>query len=347
MLAAVLHDQNDLRVEEVRVPEIASDEVLLRCRAVAICGTDQRIYRFGHKRLPSGTKRILGHELAGEVAEVGEDVAHVRAGMRVAVAPNFGCGTCRMCLRGWFHLCPDYGAIGLTVDGGLAEYVRIPRIALQQGCLLEIPTALSFEEAALNEPFACVYNGYARCPVEPGETALIVGAGPIGLMLVQMARLAGAAAVLVANRSRPRLEPARQAGADHTIHTGEEDLVEAVMKLTAGRGVDVVFVACPAPEVQEQALELVADHGRVNLFGGLPKGREHVTINANLIHYKEATVTGSHGCCTYHCQKALDLQGSGRVDLKPLITNVFGLAEADQAMATALEGKGLKTVVTP
>lgn len=347
MLAAVLHDQNDLRVEEVPVPEIDGREVLLRCRAVAICGTDQRIYRFGHKRLPSGTKRILGHELAGEVAEVGGGVTHLREGIRVAVAPNFGCGMCRMCLRGWFHLCRDYGAIGLTVDGGLAEYVRIPGIALRQGCLLEMPASLSFEEAALNEPFACVYNGHLRCPVQPGETVLIVGAGPIGLMHVQMARLAGAAAVIVANRSLPRLEPARQAGAHDTVYTGEEDLAEAVMRLTEGRGVDVVFVACPAPEVQEQALELVADHGRVNFFGGLPEGREHVTINANLIHYKEATVTGSHGCCTYHCQKALELQGSGRIDLKPLITGVFGLAEAGQAMAAALEGKGLKTVVAP
>ena len=127
MLAAVLHNQDDLRIEEVPVPEIADDEALLRCRAVAICGTDQRIYRFGHKRLPSGTKRILGHELAGEIAQLGNAVTHLTTGMRVAVAPNFGCGTCPMCLRGWFHMCPDYGAIGLTADGAYSPVVPFRR----------------------------------------------------------------------------------------------------------------------------------------------------------------------------------------------------------------------------
>jgi len=142
MLAAVLHDQEDLRVQEVPTPCISEDEVLLRCRAVSICGTDLRIYRVGHSRLPPRTRRILGHELAGEIAEVGRNVQDLAEGMRVAVAPNFGCGSCRMCRRGWFHLCPEYGAIGLTVDGGMAEYVRIPKIAVQQGCLLEMPADL-------------------------------------------------------------------------------------------------------------------------------------------------------------------------------------------------------------
>jgi L-iditol 2-dehydrogenase len=347
LLAAVLHNQNDIRVEEAPTPAIGDDEALLRCRAVAICGTDMRIYGFGHSRLPSGTKRILGHELAGEIVKIGKNVEGIKEGMRAAVAPNFGCGICRMCQRGWFHLCPDYGAIGLTIDGGMAEYVRIPKIALQQGCLLEMYEGLSFEEAAVNEPFGCVYNGYARCPTKPGDVVLIVGAGPIGIMHIKMSCLAGASKVIIADTLASRLELARKLGADETLDTSKQDLKSAVMKLSNRHGADIIITACPSPQVQEQVLDVAADHAWINFFGGLPKGQELIKFNSNLVHYKELTITGSHGCSTYHCQKALELQGSKAVDLKPLITNVFELCQAEQALASALEGKGLKTVIRP
>ncbi len=347
MLAAVLYDQEDLRIEQIPDPEIGDGEVLLRSRAVSICGTDMRIYRFGHRRLEPGAHRVLGHELAGEVVRVGPGADGPAEGTRVAVAPNFGCGGCRMCQRGWYHLCPDYGAIGLTVDGGLAEFVRVPAVAVQQGCLLEMPEGLSFAQAAVNEPFACVYNGYERCQTRPGDVVVIVGAGPIGIMHIQMSRLAGASKIIIADLVAARLELAGRLGADETVDTTACDLVEAVMDLTDGAGADVVITACPAPDVQPQALELAADHARINFFGGLPQGAEKVTLDSNLIHYKELTVTGSHGCCTWHCRKALELQGSGAVDLRPLITNVFELAKADEAMAAALAGVGLKTVVHP
>lgn len=347
MLAAVLYNQNDLRIEDVPRPEISDDEVLLRSRAASICGTDMRIYRHGHSRLPANTKRILGHEMAGEVAEVGKNLKNIKEGMRIALAPNFGCGMCRMCQRGWFHLCSQYGAIGLTVDGGFAEYVRVPKIALQQGCLLEMAEDLSFEEAALNEPFACVYNGFERCPVELGDVVLIVGAGPIGAMHILLARLAGASKILVADVVADRLDMAKKLGADATINSAEQDLRETVMKLTDGYGADYISTACPAPQVQEQVMEIAADHARINFFGGLPKGKEYINFNSNLVHYKELTVTGSHGCCTYHCQKTLELQNSKVIDLKPLVGNVFSLSEMDKALEAAMAGEGLKTVVKP
>ncbi len=347
MLAAVLHNQNDLRIEDVRCPEISDDEVLLRSRAASICGTDMRIYRYGHSRLPAKTKRILGHEMAGEVVKTGKNVKGLKEGMRVAVAPNFGCGMCRMCQRGWFHLCAEYGAIGLTVDGGFAEYVRVPKIALQQGCLLQMSEDLSFEQAALNEPFACVYNGFERCRLEIGDIVLIVGSGPIGVMHILLARLAGASKIVVADVVACRLDLAGKLGADATINSKEQNLKEAVMELTDGDGADYIVTACPAPQVQEQVMEIAAEHARINFFGGLPKGEEHISFNSNLVHYKELTVTGSHGCCTYHCQKTLELQNSKAIDLKPLITNVFNLSEIDKAFEAAMAGKGLKTVVKP
>ena len=347
MLAAVLHGSRDLRVQEVPTPAISDEEVLLRCKAVSICGTDMRILRFGHSRLPANNRRILGHELAGEVAEVGAEVKGIRKGMRVAVAPNFGCGTCRMCQQGWFHLCGDYGAIGLTTDGGMAEYVRIPKLALQQGCLLDMSGGLSFEEAAVNEPFACVYNGHTRCPTKPGDVVLIVGAGPIGVMQIQMCRLAGASKIIVADLVAGRLELAMRLGADAAVDTSKEDLVAKVMELTDNHGADVINTPCPDPHVQEQTVELAAEHAWINFFGGLPKDREHITFNSNLIHYKELTITGSHGCCTYHCRKALELQGSKAVELKCVISDVFELSKANEAMAHAMAGKGLKTVIKP
>ena len=347
MQAAVFSGTQVLEIEEVLTPEISDDEVLLRCRAVSICGTDMRIFRFGHSRLPAGTRRILGHELAGEVARVGHAVEGIVEGLRVAVAPNFGCGECPMCRRGWFHMCPDYGAIGLTVDGGMAAFVRVPAIAVRQGCLLPMSDGLSFEQAALNEPLACVVNGQKRCPVREGDTVLVVGAGPIGLMHVLMSRQAGAGRVLVVDLVADRLRRAEALGADGVIDSGRDDLVEAVLAITEGHGADVVITACPAAEVQQQAVMLAADHGRISFFGGLPKGSEVIRLDSNQIHYKELTITGSHGCCTDHCREALELQGSGAVDLEPLITNRFPLAEAKVAMAAAIEGHGLKTVLLP
>jgi threonine dehydrogenase-like Zn-dependent dehydrogenase len=347
VLAAVLHGCGDLRVDEVPTPSIREDEVLLRCRAVAICGTDVRIYRHGHPRLPDGTRRILGHELAGEVADVGQQVQHIPVGMRAAVAPNFGCGACRACRRGAYHMCPDYGAIGLTVDGGMAQYVRIPGIAVQQGALLPMPDGLSFEEAALNEPLACVYNGQARCPVRPGDVVLIVGAGPIGMMHLLMSRHAGAGRVLVADLVADRLRRALELGADDAIDSGDEDLVAAVRRATDGRGADVVIAACPSPQVQQQAVQVAADQGRISFFGGLPKGKERISLDSNLVHYKELTITGSHGCCKAHCERTLAMQADRAVDVRPIITHRFPLAEACGAMQCALSGRGLKTVLQP
>lgn len=347
MLAAILYDQEDLRLEEISKPKISNDELLLRCRAVSICGTDMRIYHYGHSKLLSGTKRVLGHELAGEVVEVGKNVKGIKPGTRVAVAPNFGCGMCRMCQRGWFHLCADYGAIGLTVDGGMAEYVRVPKIALQQGCLLKMSDKLSFEQAALNEPFACVYNGFERCPMRIGDVVLIVGSGPIGAMHVLLSRLAGASKIIVADIVNSRLDMVAELGADLTINTSEQDLKDKVMEYTDGQGADFIITACPSPQVQEDVMQVAADHSRINFFGGLPKGKEHIKFNSNLVHYKELTVTGSHGCCTYHCQKALELQNSGAIDLSQLVSNVFNLSEIDKAFNSAINGKGFKTVVKP
>jgi len=347
MKAAVYYGIKDIRLEDVNVPKINEREVLIKCKAAAICGTDLRIYNYGHSKIPAGTKVVLGHELAGEVVEIGAKVKGLKTGARAFIAPNIGCGKCSFCLQGWYHLCDDYLAIGLPLDGGFAEYVKIPEQAVEQGGIQEIPENLSYEEAAISEPMACVYNGFKRCPAEPGDTVLIFGAGPIGIMHVFMARLAGAAKIIMAETSAERLETAAGFGVDITVNLQTQNIEKIVMDETKGKGANLVITACPAPDAQKMALRLASLHGKINFFGGLPKGKDEVQLNTNLIHYKELLVTGSHGSNTYQCQTVLDLQAARKINLKPLVTNKFPLTEVKQAFETALAGKGLKTVIYP
>jgi threonine dehydrogenase-like Zn-dependent dehydrogenase len=267
--------------------------------------------------------------------------------MRVFIAPNIGCGRCCQCLQGFYHLCNDYEAIGLPLDGGFAEYVKIPERAVEQGAILEIPEALSYEEAAITEPMACVYNGFKRCPVEPGDTVLIFGAGPVGIMHIMMTKLAGASRIIVAEISDERLRKAESFGVDVLINPQTEDLEKRVFEETDGKGANLIITACPSAEVQKIAPLLASLHGKINFFGGLPKGKDNINLNTNLIHYKELVITGSHGSNTYHCKMALDLQASGKINLKQLITNKFPLSQIKQAFETALTGQGLKTIIYP
>ena len=347
MKAAVYHGVKDIKIEEIPRPQISEREVLVRVRAAAICGTDLRIYNYGHSKIPPGKKVILGHELSGDIVEVGDRVLDVTEGMRVTVASNIGCGKCQPCLQGFFHLCNKYDAIGLTLDGGFAEYVKVPEQAVQQGAILQIPENISYEEAALIEPMACVYNGYKKCPTEPGDIALIFGAGPIGIMHIMMTKLAGASKIIMTEISDKRLKEAKDFGADLLINSETQDLEKVVLDETDGRGADLIITACPSALAQKMATRLASLHGKINFFGGLPKEKSEINLDTNLIHYGELLITGSHGSDNYHCNRVLDLMVSGKIKLKPLITNKFPLNQIKQAFEVASEGKGLKTIICP
>ncbi len=347
MLAAVYYGVQDIRVEEVEQPAIGEDEALLRVRAAPICGTDLRIYSTGHFKIPPGTRRILGHEVAGEVTAVGSRVESLSPGMRVAIAPNVGCGTCHQCIQGNNHLCPDYEAFGISLNGAFAEYMRIPADFIRQGNIVPIPEGISFEEGALSEPFSCCYNGSRACRIEPGDVVLIVGAGPIGIMHLFLARLSGASVVIISEMIQERLAQALEFGADVGINPLQEDLVEAVMAASDGRGADAVIVAAPSPAAQEQALDLVATQGHINFFGGLPQGKEFIRFNSNRVHYKEITVTGTTGSSNYQFRRAMEIIASRRVDLSPLVSACFPLSQMDEALTMAASKKALKVVITP
>jgi L-iditol 2-dehydrogenase len=277
MRAAALYGKHDLRVAEVDVPSISAGEILVQVKSAFVCGTDVRMYHNGYEGVSEATPLILGHEGSGVVARVGSQVKNFKEGMRVAVAPNIGCGTCDFCVGGNTQLCSHFTAVGIHMSGFFAEYIKLPAGYVRQGNVVEIPDTLSFEEAALAEPLACVFNAFEKSKLRPGETVLIIGAGPIGLMHAKMSRTAGAAKIILNDLSRERLDLCRQL--DSTFITIEsETLKQDIDRLTEGRGVDVCITACPAPQAQQVALDLAAINGRVIFFGGLPPDKARPAI---------------------------------------------------------------------
>lgn len=348
MLAAVYRaTMGDIHLQEVKRPTISDDEVLLRIKVAFICGTDLRIASSGHSKIPPGTNRILGHELAGEVAEVGDQAKDISVGMRLTLATSIGCGLCWQCTQGNNHLCPDYQGIGIELDGAFAEYMRIPAAAIRHGNTMPIPESVSYEEAALNEPFSCCYNGFLKCKPKAGDVVLIVGAGPIGIMHLLLARLSGASCVVISQRSAPRRALAQRFGPDLIVNPLEEDLPAALRDVSNGRGADIIIVAAAAAEAQEQALHLAAKGGRINFFGGLPTGEEIINFNSNLVHYKELTVTGTTGSSTHHFRRTMELLAARRVNLSSLVSARFPLTQIGEAFAWARSKKALKVAIVP
>jgi L-iditol 2-dehydrogenase len=347
MWAAVYHGPQDLRVEEVPLPETGADEILLKIDSASICGTDLRIFHGAHRKFPAGTQRIPGHEVAGTIAMVGKDVSEYSAGQRVFAAPNMGCGYCRECTSGNNNRCANYQAFGVTIDGGFAEYMRIPAQSIQQGNIMPIASTVDPAEAALIEPFACVLRGQDALHIRPGDVVLVMGAGPIGIMHTKLARLSGAARVLVSDPNPARAKQAEHMGADHAINPAQENLAAILEQETGGRGPDVIIVAAPSHAAQETALQLAGIGARINFFGGLPKDRPTINFDSNLVHYKELLVTGTTACSTSDCRRAAQIISSGRVSLADLISKRFPLAQAVTAFAAAEDGSSLKVVLEP
>lgn len=347
MQAAVYYGPNDLRVEARAVPEIGPDEALLKVVSVGICGTDLRILHGGHRMYAPGVTRVPGHEVVGDIAAVGENVVGLPVGTRVFVAPNMGCGHCDQCVSGNNNRCANYDAFGITLDGAFAEYMRIPAAAIMQGNLIPLAADADPAAAALIEPFACVLRGQNAVDVHLGDVVLIVGAGPIGVMHIMLAKLRGAARVIVSEFMDARLEQALAAGADVAVNPQNENLAEVVARESNGRGADVIIVAAPAHAAQESALELAAIGGRINLFGGLPKDRPTINFDSNIVHYKELIVTGTTACSTADCRQAAAIVNSGRLDLAPIVSGRYSLNDAVNAFTQAEDRTSLKIVIEP
>jgi L-iditol 2-dehydrogenase len=347
MKAAVYHGPNDIKVEHVPIPEPGEREMLLRVSSASICGTDLRIFHGQHRMYPPGTIRIPGHEVVGTITEIGQAVEGFSVGQKVFVAPNMGCGHCEQCVSGINNLCKDYQAVGVTLNGGFAEYMLIPEKAILQGNVIPIKEDVDSAVAALLEPFACVLRGQNALHIQPGEIVLIIGAGPIGVMHTKLAKVRGAGMVIVSEPISFRAEQVKAAGADVVLNPMEQDLKAEISKLTADHGADVIIVAAPVHAAQESTLELAALGGRINFFGGLPKDKPNINFNSNLVHYKELTVTGTTACSTADCWQASQIVNHGLIDLSDLISQRFPIEETLKAFEAAENRASLKIVIEP
>lgn len=341
MTAVQLAGKEDLRIENVAKPEVGEEEILLKVSAGFICGTDLRMYKNGNSKAPAGTIITLGHEVAGVIAAVGSRVSGYREGMRVAVDPNMGCGVCDTCVGGNTQLCAHSHALGIHVHGAFAEYMKIPREAVLQGNIAELPGHVSFEEAALAEPLSCVLNAAERCGTGPGDVVLVIGSGPIGIMHGRIQRLFGAGRVIIHDINEKRLEVCRKLEPDF-VTAGPDDIDAVVAEYTDGRGVDVCITAAPSPEAQQKGLGLLGMNGTLMLFGGLPKERGVVPFDANLIHYKQLIVTGTSMQNLRQYRACIDYIAKGIITVKDIITHRYELDQAQEAFENMASGVGLK-----
>jgi L-iditol 2-dehydrogenase len=346
MIAAVYHGPEDLRVEPWPTPSAAAGEIVLRMEYASICATDLRILRGAHRKYGPGTVRVPGHEVVATIAELGNGVnGGYGVGQRVFVAPNVGCGHCVQCQHGQNNLCEDYAALGITMDGAFAEFIKLPAAFLEQGNLMAFDSSLDGAEIALAEPFACVLHGQDALRIGNEEMLLIMGSGPIGIMHVIAARAAGIKKIMVSGKSPERLQMAIAVGADRVVNVREESLGKVIAAETAGRGADLIMVATGAREAAEEAPALAATRGRVNLFAGLPVNESAISLNANLIHYKELIVTGTTGCSTDDCRRSLEMISSGAVDLAPLISARYSLDRVTEAIDAVRAGSVIKVAL--
>ena len=336
----------DIRVEDAPEPAPGPGELKIRVRNCSTCGTDVKISRFGHHHIVP--PRVMGHEIAGEIVDLGPQVTGWGAGDRVQVIAAIPCGRCPDCRRGQMTVCSRQESMGYHYDGGFAEYMIVPAKVLAVDGVNRIPDEVSFAAASVAEPLACVLNGQELARVGKSDDVVVMGAGPIGCLHVRMARAHGAARVFLVELNAGRL--AQAAGLvepDEAICAADTDVVQAVLDLTDGRGPDVVITAAASRAAQEQALSMAARRGRISFFGGLPKDDPFIACDSNLVHYRELTIVGANGSSPAHNASALELIATGRVRADDLITHRLPLESALDAIEIVGRGEAVKVTIEP
>jgi len=343
MSAAVLYGKEQLRIERVEVPRLGRGDVLVRVRAALTCGTDVKVFRRGYHAKMIRPPALFGHELSGDVAAVGSDVSAFHVGQRVVAANSAPCGACYYCQRGQENLCQDL----LFNNGAYAEYIRIPERIVGRN-MHEIPAHVSYQDAALVEPLACVIRGLEESGVKPGDTVAVIGLGPIGMMFVRLAKSVYNARVIAIGRRRSQLDRASGMGADEVVLNEEgSDVVTPVHKMTGGRGADVVIEAVGLPEVWQLAIKLLRRGGVVNFFGGCPEGTD-VPVDAGLLHYSELTLKASFHHTPALIRQALEVISRGRVTARDFVNRVEPLSNLLEVMQHLMSHNGhLKTAIIP
>jgi L-iditol 2-dehydrogenase len=346
MRAAVYHGQKDVRLETVPVPQIGAGEILIRVHTCGICGTDLKKIATGSHSAP----RIFGHETAGQVAVVGEGVTNFSVGDRVMVFHHIPCGECYYCRHKVFAQCPVYKKVGATAGfeasgGGFAEYVRVMDWIVRKG-VVRIPDRVSYEQASFIEPVNTCMKGIEALNLKPGETVLVIGQGPIGVILAVLAKRLGAS-VVTSDLYPQRLTISQSYGLSHNVDASAADPVKTVRELTDGRGADVVILAVAGNGLIRPAIDAARPGGRVMLFAQTQ--RSEVSIDPAAICVDEKTLLGSYSASVDLQEENVNLVFSGEVDFAGLITHRFSLEQAIEALDLAANpGPGsMKIVIQP
>lgn len=339
MRSAVFYGKHDLRVEDYPLPELGAKDVLIQVKACGICGTDVHIYEGDKGAAEVHPPTILGHEFSGVIAAVGSEATMFKVGDRVCIDPNQYCGCCEPCRNGVVHYCEHMIGYGTTVNGGFAEYCKV-----DERQVYRLGDNTTFEQGAMTEPVACCLHGIDMCNITPGQQVVVIGAGMIGLLMMQLAKLAGAAKVALVEPVAEKLAVGKQLGADVVIDPINED-VAAVLKENGMNWINCVIECVGKPSTIEQAIEIAGPKAVVMMFG-LTKPDEIISVKPFQIFQKEIELKASFiNPCTQ--KRALDLIDSGRLDVSSMVYDVCGLDKLEDILKDpSLRAKG-KYIINP
>jgi L-iditol 2-dehydrogenase len=343
--AAVYFGPSRIEICDRPEPKAREDNLLLEIACCAICGTDVKLATVGH---PRWTKTvILGHELVGRIIHAGGRTQGFAVGERVTLATTLACGHCPICARGLGNLCPNCEPISMLHDGAFASRMAVPPLALAGGNVIRVPPNVPDEAAALSEPMSCAINAQELAGLKAGDRVVIVGGGPLGAIHAELARAAGAAGVMVVQRSEPRLSLLRRLRGVTVIDGKADDVKARVLAETDGLGADVVLVCAPDRAAQENSLDLARKGGVVSLFASLPKGESTIVLDSRAIHYGEIRIVGCSDSRPEHVRKAVDLLASGELDAEALVTHRLPLSKFWEGVELMKRKESFKVLLVP
>ena len=344
MKAAMMYGPNDIRVEEIDKPACPEDGLILKIMTVGLCGSDIRNLTTDSRK--GNYPFIFGHEIVGVVDEIGPKQTKYAVGDRLYLFPGTYCMECEECISGHSENCSNHEVAHLAGTGGFAQYIAVGAAKIHYGGIYHIPEDVSFDAASLGEPLTSVYACLENIDVKFPDTLVIIGAGPIGCFMAQLAKLRGAQKVIMIDINDSRLEMAKDFGVDVTINSSVEDPIAAVLKLTNGKGADKVISATPVNATQTQSIHMVRKGGLVVFFGGVPKG-SMTELDCNLIHYNNIWIKGHFGASYIQSQKAFQLAISPNFPTERFITHVLPLDQINEGIQLTRTGEAIKVVLHP
>ena len=340
MKASVCYKQNDLRTEDLPIPEISDNEVLIKMLACGLCGTDIQKIRGDTVNKPT----VLGHEVVGEIVKKGKNISKFEIGDRVITAIHVPCFTCHYCNKGHYTICEQFRTNNID-PGGFAEFIRIPELHLNH-LTHKVSNNVTDEEATLIEPIACCLHGLKQADIRPNDSVLIMGAGTIGILHAQLAKIKGANKVIVSDMSKFKLQKALNVGCDYAINIKEKNIIDEVNKITDGQGVDVIVIAAGVSSLVADAVNMVRRAGKIIVFSGFDKNKL-VTLDVSRFFKDEISIIGTYSVTPYEFPEALDLLEKRKLNTKEMITHVYPLNKLSEAIdiSTNPEQPVLKVII--